>query len=123
MAKIKYGNTAQQSSISPAMHAVVLEGNGHTILIFRDLTQFHYLREFEVDSFKRGLPDIGFWERDGRQVAAVESPFTGPDGPSYRIWISETVDPDVPLHHAPPEAVLPKSIRPGAPSILVRPDA
>jgi hypothetical protein len=122
MAKSEHGNVAQQAPIRLATHPILLEGNGHTILVLRNLTQFHYLRELEADSFKHGLPDIGFWKRDGRQVAAVESPFTGPDGRAYRIWISDSVDPDVPLHQAPPESVVPASIRPGAPSTLVRPD-
>lgn len=100
MAKSDNGKLAQQRDLlGLAAHPILVEGNGRTILVFRDLTQFHYLREFEADSFKHGLPDIGFWERDGRQVAAVESPFTGPDGPSSPWQKSVVSGGEVGLRH------------------------
>jgi hypothetical protein len=120
---------ADTTSSSPAPEAntpaypILLVGDAQTILFFRDPTQFSYVREFETTvPFKHGLPDIAFWEDRWRKVVAVESPFAGPDGQTYRIWINDRIDPQAPLRDSHFDGVFPTSIRPGAPSKMVNPD-
>jgi len=107
------------------LYPTTITANRHTVLILRDPTWYTSLREMDSNvPFKNGfLPDLAFWQREGVEVVAVESPRLCDDGQLwYRIWIAHSCDQGVSPDHAVPEAVVPSSIRPGLPSRVYKPD-